>query len=418
MSAKLGNKRILEILHEKHGNLYDYSRVTTDKRHDFVEIGCKEHGWVKTDLGNLLRGQRGCVQCKGLNIAKALKMPQQTFIDKLKAAFPTGFDFSNTVYKNMTTDIEINCLRHGLFTVMPLNLLREDRNNPCWKCACGSRSSKAEQSLSAWCEMLGVTIVQRTRKIIAPKEIDIWFPEHNFGIEFHGLFWHHKDEKGLVDKYKLAEKAGIRLVQIFEDDWKHRPEIVKDLIRAKLGLRETVYARKTNIISVDASTANIFYSKWHIAGPTKGCLYLGLQHNNELTAVLTICKSRYTTHDFEIARYAASCNVVGGFDKLFKSVRLLHPLSSFISYADLRFGQGKQYLSAGFTSAGDTVPDYWWFRQKTRLTRYATQKHILKADPKFSKFFKPELSEREICLAAGYNKIYGVGHRRWIFQPK
>ena len=272
--------------------------------------------------------------------------------------------------------------------------------------------------MGAWCATLNENIVYRTRQVIAPKEIDIWFPDQKLGIEFNGLYWHSEDPKGSLLKYQLAKEQNIRLIQVFEDEWRNKPEIIKDLILAKLGKRETIYARKTGIKELLPSEANAFYSTWHIAGATKGCKYIGLESNGKLVAALTISKSRYTKHDFEIARYAASCNVVGGFDKLFSIIKAEYPNSSFISYMDLRFGVGNKYARAGFNYIGDTAPDYWWFRQKTKIPRYKTQKHLLKNDIRFKEYYKQELSEREICMAAGYLRVYGVGHQKWEYLQK
>lgn len=418
MVARLGNIKILEKLVAIHGDTYDLTRITTDKANDIVSIKCKQHDWTNTSLKNLLKGQGGCFACKGQNISKARRMPSIDFIDKLKKAYPTGFKYTNTKYINMTTDIVIECEKHGEFSVTPLNLFREDRRNPCWKCSAGSKGSLSEQSLSAWCATLGEKIVSRTRQVIAPKEIDIWFPDQKLGIEFNGLYWHSEDPKGSLLKYQLAKEQGVRLIQVFEDEWLNKPEIIKDLILAKLGKRVTIYARKTNIKELSPLEANNFYSKWHIAGATKGCRYLGLTYENELVAALTISKSRYTKHNFEIARYAASCNVVGGFDKLFNVIKMENPEASFISYMDLRFGVGNKYERAGFTYIGDTIPDYWWFRQKTKIPRYKTQKHLLQKDIRFKEYYKKELSEREICMAAGYLRVYGVGHQKWEYLQK
>lgn len=63
------------------------------------------------------------------------------------------------------------------------------------------------------------------------KEIDLYFPEYKFGVEFNGNYYHDKNEylKDIMNntensrerqKEKLFESIGIKIIQIWEDDWK------------------------------------------------------------------------------------------------------------------------------------------------------------------------------------------------------
>lgn len=414
MTAKLGNAKILSMLKELHGDSYDFSRVHTDKRHDVVEISCPTHGWITTNLGNLLRGQKGCKKCRGSNISLGKRLVETDFLTRISLRNSAGYAFKNTKYVNMTTDVEIECLVHGAFKALPLNLLREDRAHLCNKCEAGTHMSAPERGLLEWCQSLGVSVESGNRSVIAPKEIDIWFPDHKFGVELHGLYWHRGVDRGCQTKYNMAKSVGVRLIQVYEDEWAFKADVVKDMIKAKLGLRSTLYARKTNLQSITPSVANEFYDKWHIAGGARGSEHSGLFHAGVLVAALTVAKSRYSAHDLEIVRYAASCNLVSGFAKLFADVCARHAGKSVISYADLRLTTGDQYIKAEFTDAGITVPDYYWVKRLTKLPRYRTQKHLLKTNLLFKDFYALEKSESEICTEAGYHKVYGVGHRKLV----
>lgn len=93
------------------------------------------------------------------------------------------------------------------------------------------------------------TILENDRTILKGKEIDIFLPDLNIGIEFDGIYWHadsrffKEDEivyrKGLTAKQiwekdmlkdKLAESVGIKLVRIKEYDWvNNRKNIEEEL---------------------------------------------------------------------------------------------------------------------------------------------------------------------------------------------
>lgn len=67
-------------------------------------------------------------------------------------------------------------------------------------------------------------------------EIDIFFEELNFGIEFNGIFWHNKaNQKRELDKVELAKKNGIKVINIWEDDWKSSPNQCIEYIKNVVG---------------------------------------------------------------------------------------------------------------------------------------------------------------------------------------
>lgn len=62
------------------------------------------------------------------------------------------------------------------------------------------------------------------RSILRSKEIDILIPKLKLAIEFNGDYWHstkHKQYWEHLHKTKNCEAKGIRLIQIWEDEWKN-----------------------------------------------------------------------------------------------------------------------------------------------------------------------------------------------------
>lgn len=73
-------------------------------------------------------------------------------------------------------------------------------------------------------------IIFNSRKIIHPYELDICLPEMNLAFEYNGLYWHSelkKDKYYHMNKTELCEKNNIKLIHIYEDDWKYKNDIVK-----------------------------------------------------------------------------------------------------------------------------------------------------------------------------------------------
>ena len=66
-------------------------------------------------------------------------------------------------------------------------------------------------------ELYGGEIINSYK--VKRKEIDIFLPELNLGFEFNGLRWHSelfKNKNYHLDKTKLCNEHGIRLIHIFE----------------------------------------------------------------------------------------------------------------------------------------------------------------------------------------------------------
>ena len=58
--------------------------------------------------------------------------------------------------------------------------------------------SQGEDQMFKYVESLGVRVVANDRNAIRPKELDIYLPDFQVGIEYDGLYWHK--EASLVSK--------------------------------------------------------------------------------------------------------------------------------------------------------------------------------------------------------------------------
>lgn len=258
-------------------------------------------------------------------------------------------------------------------------------------------------------------IIENTRNIISPKELDIYLPDKKFAIEFDGFYW-HSEQKGKDASYHLGKTEdcsarGIRLIHIFEDEWIHHREIVEDRIRSILGIGQIrIFARKCDVREIDSKTANEFLEANHLQGGDNSSIRYGLYYNDELMAVMTFGKPRFNkNYDWELIRFASKCgmNVVGGASKLLSQFSRLNS-GSIVSYADRRYSDGRLYEKLGFKLIGTSQPNYWWCREEEKLTRYACQKHKLKNV--LGDAFDPELSETENMEFNGWTKMHDCGN--------
>ena len=297
--------------------------------------------------------------------------------------------------------IKIKCKKCGVVcTRFLINII----NVP--KClACESLISKPQLEISNFVRSLGVECFDSDRRIISPLEIDVWIPTAQFGIEFNGLYWHsslnRKEDYHVLNKHNLLKEKNIRLLTIFEDEWRDKRSIVESMIQNRLGRNSVkIGARECAIIEVDNNIRKEFFNANHIDGDVRAKVAYGLQFHNELVACISLRRPFHNSlgDKIEIARFATKKNmtVVGGLSRLLSHVRIMVK-QPIMTYVDKRLGNGESYQKAGFKLIRETGPRFWWTDFVNRYDRFK----IKSCDGK---------TQNEIGLSMGLHKIWGASN--------
>lgn len=273
--------------------------------------------------------------------------------------------------------------------------------------------SYTEDEISDYIRSLGFGTVCNTRKVIAPKEVDVYVPSKNLAIEYNGIYWHSSNRiqddakwsKYHLEKTTACEEKGINLLHIFETEWicPVKREIWKSIISHKLGKSKRVYARKCTILDIDSYTAFKFCEENHLQGGIYGSRYIGLFYNDALVQVAIFGKARYSKGNTELLRLCSlkfTC-VVGGASKITKGI-------SFISYGNRRWCStlSNVYDNIG-TKIKYTDPCHWYFEKGQLFHRSRYMKHKLINQ---LEHFNPEMSASENCYANGLRRIWDCGN--------
>jgi hypothetical protein len=270
-------------------------------------------------------------------------------------------------------------------------------------------------------------------------EIDFNIPDHNLGIELHGLEVHStheyiyshfnsKSKRYHLNKLESAAIRDIDLLQFWNTEVYQKTDIVKSIILNRLNLTPySTYARNCYISKIDKHTSDSFLNTHHIQGTvTNDSVRLGLFHKstNNLVAVMTFGSSRFSNHDWELYRFATyiNCRIVGAASKLFKCfIRNYNPVS-IVSYSDRRlFNSGKLYDILGFKLDHISAPNYWYFKKGVNdkvaklYHRVQFQKHKLS---KLLESFDPNKTEYQNMEENGYLRIYDCGNKVYIYRKK
>ena len=287
---------------------------------------------------------------------------------------------------------------------------------------CENNFSKAETEIVNFIKSFNLKILHKngTRKIIPPKEIDIYIPEKKIGIEFDGLYWHSENSlkcsRYHLDKTIACEKQGIQLIHIFENEWLAKQDIVKSRLKNLLGIYDkTIFARKCEVQVVDSKTSKAFQNNNHIYGAVNASVNIGLYCNNQLVSLMTFGKCRFDKkHEWEMLRFCSKLgyHIPGGAGKLLKYFERNYNPKSLVSYADRRWSTGKLYKALDFKLDHVSAPNYWyWKNNYTLFSRNKFQKHKL---PKLLDMYDPNKTEIQNMSDNGYKRIFDCGNLVFI----
>lgn len=276
----------------------------------------------------------------------------------------------------------------------------------------GGQSSIEKDVLYSIREFYQGEIIENSRNIIPPKELDLYFPDKQFAIEVNGVYWHsdkHISNTYHYDKFKMCQEAGVRLLMITDNEWKNNKSLIVSMIKHRLGITENkVYGRHCILQNIDSTTAKEFLDKNHIHGYSKASIHLGLYYNNQLVSVFS-CSTRNRfkkgSSDIEIVRLAFSTSVIGALGKFIAHLRILYPKTKITTFADLRYGDGNVYLKNNFELVHTTKPGYWYFLNGKMYHRLSWQKSKL-----VSLGYDVNLTEKAIMNELGAIRVYDCGH--------
>ena len=262
-------------------------------------------------------------------------------------------------------------------------------------------------------------LLTNVRDVIFPKELDVYLPDLNLAIEFHGLYWHSFDYKETAEekKYHYNKRAeckehNIQLLQIFEDEWldPNKKDIWKSLILNKLNVCKTkIYARNCLIEEIDNNVYKDFCNENHLQGFSNAKIRLGLFYQNELIFVMSFSKSRYDKKfEYELIRLCSKkyFTIIGGASKLL-SYFIKKYSNSLVSYCDLRYSNGEVYKKLGFTFSHISPPNYFYVYNNERKGRLEYQKHKLVNK---LNIFDENLTESQNMFNNGFRRIWDAGN--------
>lgn len=399
---------------EVHGEYYDYSKVDFNGMHKHVIIICPEHGNFKQTPSKHIQGQK-CPMCSNINRGLKLRLNKESFILKANKIHNNTYDYSKVNYLTSHDKIKIICPKHGEFEQYPYDHIQ---GHGCP--SCGNLYSMGEIELyNILSNELGKeNVLLHDRSVLNGKEIDIYIPKLKIGIEYNELYWHSED-KGKDKWYhylktKKCNENGIKLIQIFEDEYLNNKELVINKIKHLLKIPKIspkIMGRKVIVKIIDKDVAKDFLNKNHIQGYANSTIALGSYYQGILVGVMCFTKTAIND-DWILNRFATDnkyiCQGIGG--KLFKYfVKNYNPIS-VKSFADKRWTLDKNnlYTKLGFELTEELKPDYQYINKdnpQKRIHKFNLRKKTLHNHYNFP----IDMSEKEMVEKLNLVKIWNCG---------
>ena len=442
---RLDPSLFIERAKKLHGTKYSFAKTSYVRMTEKVTVTCTDHGDFSISPIKLVFEGQGCPTCGSFSRGKRITdinpgaEAAKTSIAKHGARFVAAarkvhgekYDYSDTVYAGARQKLRIKCPEHGDFEQAAGHHLR-GQGCP----SCNVRKSAPEEQVAAFLEQL-TPVVRRNRTLIAPKELDIYLPEHRLAVEFCGMYWHShgdridekKNKLRHAEKHRLCAERGIRLITLYETEWSEHPRTVKRLLRNAIGRsRGRLMARKCRLAKPTTREARAFYEAYHPQGGAGHGEHYGLYHGDKLVACMRFTFGNNDrghgakVRQWTLSRYATRVPVAGAASRLFKAFVTEQNPPEVKSFSDNRLFGGGMYERLGFVLEEDVVPDYQvWspklgLRPKPHYQRRVLPKRL--AEHGVDEPFDPATDRRteaEMTYLMGARRIYDCGKKRWLW---
>lgn len=365
---------------------------------------------------NPFRGKQHTGESKD-QIAKSIRLPEIEIVSR--TAHRSHEFVLLTPYKDYTSRqdqyLQFKCLTCG--TTSEKTLQAFERGSLCKTCF--PSASQQQLEVADFIRTLSSEEVHISdRRVIPPLELDIWVPSKQIAIEYHGLYWHSGGRDATLnpqkhrDKYLACKKLGIRLIQIFSDEWLDNRAACESVIRHAIGGATVIKlnARDCAVQEVDSKTAKSFFDACHMAGSTNSTRRFALNHKLHgtvgMVSVRRPIQKKHGGNLVELARMAFTPGfaIRGGASKMLSAIRKSHAsYDGLLSYAELRYGEGETYSKCGFKRLPDTTNNYWYTDGTARFNRF-----------KFRA--QPGKSEKDVARDAGVRAVYGCGNGVYLWD--
>jgi predicted SprT family Zn-dependent metalloprotease len=253
-------------------------------------------------------------------------------------------------------------------------------------------------------------VLSNDREALEGKELDIYIPSLKLAIEHHGLIWHcemYRSGKPDFEKLQLCREKGIRLIQVYEDEWEQIPQVIKAQLQELISPLPKARIKPTfEIFTKTPPEARTFLDSHHYLGAASGCLTVVAKHKQNIVGVWVFQKRMTGEILWHRACWNHQCRSWNPHEKaLHLAIPALVKMgfTKMVTFADNRFHTGEMYEKLGFQFETEIVPNYYYTDGKTRKTKYSMR-------------VKAGINEVDAAAKQGWYRIYDSGKKRFTLN--
>jgi hypothetical protein len=327
--------------------------------------------------------------------------------------YGTETPFQNEIIKQQIKRQHLN--KHGVEHHNQLSSRRMILNDWCIANVESLYTSKAETQLLFW---IRESYPSAAKSRNSKWELDIYIPELSLGIEFNGLYFHNEKYKKAhyhLNKTNYFKEQKIRVIHVWEHEWKFRKEQVKSFLWSALGKNENkIGARKCCVVwsnsKEEIEKAHQLLNTTHIQGSIRTTKYVtNIYYQDTLVATATFGKHHRDSKTWVLTRFTTKTNyTIQGILSRISKLASKELQSDIISWADHRLSNGNGYKKAGWVQEELLKPDYFYHKGLQVYSKQSRQKKLVKT--------QKSMTEKEHALQDGLLRIYDCGKIRFRFK--
>ena len=272
-------------------------------------------------------------------------------------------------------------------------------------------SSQYEQEIFDWLSSLGITNIERNKRDWNGQrgiEADLYLPDYNLAIEFNGIYWHsdkNKPNDYHYNKWKFFKDQNIDCIQIFENEWLNKKDIVKSIIMNRLGLNTKIQIDK--IEQIDSELFKQFIDSNYIFDYIVSEYKFGMFVNDELVAVVGISKNNNYVIDSFCVKVGCDLDECS-YHYIFDEIKNIFKGNDIELLFNSRYFNGELFQNFGFKYLNHSMTKRFIFKiNDYNLIEYRDDKSIIE---KLNLNYNNDLSLEENLLNNKCLSIYDCGY--------
>lgn len=376
--------------------------------HSRVKWICENGHTTHSNVRNRVLRGKSCGVCSGRITVSGVNDILTLRPDLAEEWHPDNTRSVSDTSPNYNGKVKWACHKGHEWTVSPNQ--RTQSGTGCPTCSRNKFSSVGETELFKFVSTItNNTVIRNSRSVVKGHELDIYIPHLKCAVEFNGAYYHSdlfRNESYHEDKRIACMEVGIRLIQIWDYQWKCRREAIENKLRNIL-LESSKHNACLNVVNIRGEGVHSFVDNNSLYGKLLGNYTIGVYDSNILVSIIDASCNIKTINIHQIL---VSPSIGVKLDTVLRTVLVyakIIGLSEVTSKLNLLTDQEDDYISAGFFVHKNIPPDYTYVYRDTVYDKSEFPIERFLNDPSLK--YKNGLSEHDLVKLNNILRVWDAG---------